>query len=260
MGLKKLNTGYSALNYRRANRDKMFIAISEFAFFNKASQQEKDAAQASQKFTEQLRSQYQTQFNQAAGTQNFLANRLQDIFTQAQAGYGFSPAEKAALETRNTEQAAQQNQNQQVATNRIIQQQGGGGGTTSGAGAQLAAQSVAQANAQRAAGANNIELANAQQARATLNNTGSLLSGVGAQQASLAAGTGNTSVSSGDSSFNQVAAAFKPSNFWSNLAQGAVSGLAQGALGVATGGLSTLATRLGKLGKGALSNSDVMSG
>jgi len=230
-------------------------------WFNKSSDEQKNAATQQQQFATTLQSNYNDQLGQANSSNQFLTQRLQSIFNQAQAGYGFTPAQESALKTQNIEGQAQATQQANLATNRRIQQMGNGGGTTSGAAAQIAAQTARSSANAGAANNLNINIANAQQAQSNLANTGSLLSGLSAQQSSLAANTGSTAVGQSGQAFNAINSAYQPSNFWGNLGQGLLSG-GLGALGtIATGGIPTGGSGGGIAGSlGGLFGGNPMSG
>lgn len=208
----------------------MIVYKSHLRWLNKASQQQEDAANQNQAFTTQLQNQFGQQYQAATSTQNYLSNQLKTVMQNAQSGNGYTQPEMAALNTNNIENQANATQQADQATNRTIAQQGGGGGTTSGASAQLASQN-AQASAVAGANANrNLQVSNAQQAQSNLFNSANALSGVGSQQSSLAQGVGSAAVSNANNSYNEETQAYMPSNFFTNLAQGAVSGLT-GAVG-----------------------------
>lgn len=203
-------------------------------WFNKSSSEQRDAANQQQQFAQTLQGNYAQQFGAANASNQFLTQRLQQVFNQAQAGYGFSPAQTAALNTNNIEGQANATQQAQAETNRQIQIQGGGGGTTSGAAAQIAAQTARASANQGAANNRNIDIANATQANSNLAGAGSLLSGLSGQQAGLAGSTGGLAVSQSGAGFNAINQVYQPSNFWGNLGQGLLSG-GLGAVGSAFG-------------------------
>lgn len=231
----------------RAKGVKLFLSfIYDVQWFNKASQEEKTAADQQQAFAATLQKNYDQQLGQANASNQFLTQRLQQAFSQAQAGQGFTPAQEAALKSNNIEGQANATQQAQAATNRIIQQQGGGGGTTSGAAAQIAAQTARSSANQAATNNRNIDIANAQQAQSNLTSTGSLLSGLSGQQTSLANGIAGTAVNQSGNAFDATKTAYAPSNFWGNLGQGLLSGGINALAGVATGGLSSIGSGLMK--------------
>lgn len=219
-------------------------------WFNKASSQEKQAADQQQAFAQTLKDTYSSQLGTANSSLDFLNNRLQNVFTQAQSGFGFSPAELAALKTNNIEGQANATQQANVAAARQIAQRGNGGGTDSGTLAQITAQN-ARASAVAGQQANNqIDIANAQQAQQNVTQAGSLLNGVAGTQAGVASSALSGAVNQGGTAFNNVAQAYKPSNFWGNLGQGLLSGAISAGAGVLTGGASTLLSGIGSAASG----------
>lgn len=207
-------------------------------WFNKSSDEQKNAADSQTAFSKTLQDNYNAQFGQATSSLNFLQQRLQQVFSQAQAGYGYSPAQLAALRTNNIEGQANATQQAQTAANRQIQQRGAGGGTTSGAAAQIAGQIATASANQGAANNRNIDIANATQAQSNLASAGSLLSGVSGQQTALATGTAGSAVNQSGNAFNAVNSVYQPSNFWSNLGQGLLSGGLNAGAAYLTGGVS----------------------
>lgn len=193
-------------------------------WFNKASQEQKQAADQQQAFAQTLKDTYQGQLGDANSSLDFLNKRLQSVFTQAQAGFGFSPAELAALKSNNIDDQAIQTQQANQAASRVIAQRGNGGGTDSGALAQIAAQTARSSAAAGATASRNIDIANAQQAQQNVTQVGSLLNGVAAQQTGIASSALSGAVNQGGTAYSNIAEAYKPSNFWGNLGQGLLSG------------------------------------
>lgn len=209
-------------------------------WFNKASQEQKQAADQQQAFAQTLKDTYQGQLGDANSSLDFLNKRLQSVFTQAQAGFGFSPAELAALKSNNIDDQAIQTQQANQAASRVIAQRGNGGGTDSGALAQIAAQTARSSAAAGATASRNIDIANAQQAQQNVTQVGSLLNGVAGQQAGIASSALSGAVGQGSAAYSNIANAYQPTNFLSNLGQGLLSGGLSAATGLLSGGMSGL--------------------
>jgi hypothetical protein len=122
-------------------------------------------------FTNQLRSLFSHQFGQQSGILNFLNNKLT---SQVKNPEGFTPEQKAALETTNTEGASKAFAHAQQATQAAVAARGGST-LPSGVNAQLTAENATAGAAQLAGGENQIALADAEQKQ---NNTWRALSGL----------------------------------------------------------------------------------
>jgi hypothetical protein len=136
-------------------------------------------AQESQQagFNTQLRSIFSDQFGKQTQVLNFLSNKLT---SQVNNPEGFTPEQKAALETTNTEGAAKAYTQAEQAT-RAAEASRGGSVLPSGVSAQLSAANSNAGAAQLATGENAIALADAQTKQ---NNTWRALSGLDSVAAS----------------------------------------------------------------------------
>jgi hypothetical protein len=122
-------------------------------------------------FTTQLRNVFSTQFGKQSGILNFLNNKLT---SQVNNPEGFTPEQKAALETSNTEGAAKAFAQAETATRGAVAARGGST-LPSGVNAQLTAANANAGAAQLATGENSIALADAETKQ---NNTWRALSGL----------------------------------------------------------------------------------
>lgn len=129
-------------------------------------------------FNNQLQNIFTQQFGQQSGILNFLNQKLT---SQVNNPTGFTPAQMAALNTNNIQGSAGAYASAQQATQ---QAEAARGGSTlpSGVSAQLSAQNANAGAAQEAQGANQIQLANAQQQQSNYWNALSGLSGVAQQE------------------------------------------------------------------------------
>jgi len=203
----------------------MFVAIyTGPIWLNKASDQEKQAADQNQAFTTDLQNQYKQEFGNAQQIQGSLNQQLQNVMNQGMAGHGYLNGEEAALRSDATERNAQQQIQGQQAANQQIAARSEGGALTSGAVAQGVQQNAANAAAQNSAAQRGITEQNAMLARQNVAQGMSGLGQLGGQMGSLATGTGGNAVQNGSNSFNEVTQAHQPSNFWGNLAGGLVGG------------------------------------
>jgi len=204
----------------------MFVAIyTGPIWLNKASDQEKQAADQNQAFTTDLQNQYKQEFGNAQQIQGSLNQQLQNVMNQGMAGHGFLNGEESALRSDATERSAQQQIQAQQAANQQIAARSEGGALTSGAVAQGAERNAADAAANNAAAQRDITQQNAMLARQNVQQGMSGLGSLAGQEASLANGTGGNAVSNGAASFQQVTQAHQPSNFWGNLGSGLVGGV-----------------------------------
>lgn len=202
----------------------MFLAINPLDFYNKASDEQKDAATQNQEFTTQLENQFRTEFNQSQGIQGVLNKQLQDIVNQARAGHGFLNGEEAALRTDATERSAQADQQAEQAAAVKQAARSEGGAITSGAAAQGDAERTAIEAAQNAAAQRGITEENAQLARDNLARGTAGLERLSGQEGSEADSLAGVASNNAANSYNEVTQAFQPSNFWGNLASGLVGG------------------------------------
>lgn len=218
----------------------MFTAISLHVWYNKESDEAKQAAQQQQQFATTLQTLFQNQYAQASASQQYLLNRLSGVFARANAGQGFGNNELATLRTNNQEDTANAAQQATQATARRLQQLSGGGTLPSGAAGQILGQANTAVANQGAAGLRNINLANSQLARQTATNTAGQLAGLTGQGLQAAGGLLGGTVGQGSNAYGAIEQAYKPSNFWGNLGQGLLSGGLNALSGGITGGISSL--------------------
>jgi hypothetical protein len=167
-----------------------------------ASQQQKDITDEQQQFYTNLTNQYNTVFGQNQAITGALTAAFTPILQAGPSQTGFSPAQENAMRTQNTENVATNYAQAQKATAQILAAQGGGNTLLpSSVSANLLAQNVNQAAAQRTAGENTITQANYaqgyqnwQQAAGVLSSTAGLLNPTSyAGQATGAGGAASTS-------------------------------------------------------------------
>lgn len=203
----------------------MFLAINHLDFYNKASDEQKQAASQNQAFTSQLENQFKTEFNDSQGIQAALNKQLQSIVNQGLAGQGYTNGEEAALRSDATERAAQASQQAEQASAAQDAARSEGGALTSGAVAQGDEDRTAISAAQDAAAQRAITEQNANLARENVARGETGLEGLSGQEASEAGNLAGVASSNAANSYNEVTQAFQPSNFWSNLASGVIGGI-----------------------------------
>lgn len=178
-----------------------------------------EAAQTA--FTQQLQQTFSTQFANQQGLLSQLQTALQPALSGTQ---GFTPAQMTTLQTQNTEGAAKDFAAAQTATNQAIAARGGSA-LPSGATAQLTAENANAGAAEKAAGDQNIQLANAQQEEENRNNAINAELGISSQENPTAyASEANT----GSNTVADLGTAFK--NSQSSQLLGTLGGIAGGGL------------------------------
>lgn len=206
----------------------------------KASSAEKQAATSNQNFTDQLRTMFGNEYGTGSATENYLSNQLKGMVANGQAGYGFTPGELNAMNEQNDQGSAQGAQNAQQALQR--QETQSGTGVPTGANLQEQATIDSQAAQARSQGALALQAENGQLARQNVTQGLAGLAGVGSTQMGSANALESGAISNGANSFNEVAQATQPSNFWGNLGTGLLSGAGMAVAGPAG---SALGARLG---------------
>lgn len=216
------------------------------ACFGGASGTEKLLSQAESNFSQGLMSQYQKQFQGQQAILGQLKSAAAPIVAQGINQYGFAPAEDSALRTQATEGTAKAYQMAKQATGENLAAVGGGNtilptGTAAGLNANNAVAAAGQISDQNLG----ITERGYDQGRSNFLNATNILSGVSSQMNPLgyaSAATGaNTAGFDEAQKVNEEEQAAKQ-QMWSTIG-GVVSG-------VATGGLSTGISALGKGMKG----------
>jgi hypothetical protein len=201
----------------------------------KASQQEKDAANASTKLSNQISTNMNTSFANSQQIQGGLNTQLQRLTNAGLAGQGFMPGEEAALRSQSKQDAAQQN----VTAEQALNQRLATSPQTSGA---VAAGNERLATAAAAGDAKNQLGITAQNAALARENVTSGLNGLGSlagTETNQATGLGGTAVNANENSFKNETQAYQPSTFWSGLGT-SIAGM----------GLNAIAPRVGSLATG----------
>jgi len=199
-----------------------------------AEQKQLEAQQAA--FYSQLTSLFQQQFSKQSQILDFLKTAMEPLISNPQ---GFTPAEKAAMQT----QASQQNTADFQNAQRLLQQRAFAlgdrtipqGATSQGLASIAAAGAANEANAQQ-----QITLADANLARTNFFNAASVLGGNAAMLNPL--GYANSATDAGQAAFNSATTIQQEnsSNFLNSLL-GGLSGMGVSAItGGITGGLSAL--------------------
>lgn len=204
----------------------MFLAMYDGpVFLNKASQEQKDAANQNKQFTTDLMNHFNTEFGQSQNIQGALNAKLQSIMNQGMAGKGYLNGEEAALRSDATEQNAQANQQAEQATAARQAARSEGGTLTSGAVAAEDANRANQLAAEESAAQRGITERNAQLARQNVSEGAAGLGNLAGTEASQADSLAGTASSNAANSYQEVTQAYQPSNFWTNLAAGVVGGI-----------------------------------
>lgn len=202
----------------------MFLAMYDGpVFLNKASQEQKDAANQNKQFTTDLMNHFNTEFGQSQNIQGALNAKLQSIMNQGMAGKGYLNGEEAALRSDATEQNAQANQQAEQATAARQAARSEGGALTSGAVAAQDANRSNQLAAEEAAAQRGITERNAQLARQNVSEGAAGLGNLAGTEASQADSLAGTASSNAANSYQEVTQAFQPSGFWGALGGGLLS-------------------------------------
>lgn len=209
---------------------------------NKASQQEKDAANASTNLSNQISNNMNTSFANSQQIQGGLNTQLQRLTNAGLAGQGFMPGEEAALRASSKQDAAQQN----VTAEQAMNQRLATSPETSGSVAANSERLATAAAGQDAANQLGITAKNADLARENVNNGLNGLGSLSGTETNQATGLGNTAVGASENSFKNETTAYQPSTFWSGLG---TSILGMGLNAVAPG-VGSLASGLFKGGNG----------
>jgi hypothetical protein len=146
------------------------------------SAQEQQITQEQSDFFKNLTQQYNTIFGQNQNITGALTSAFTPILQAGPSQTGFSPSEEQALQTQNTEHVATDYAQAQRATAQALA--GRGGGNTflpSSVNANILAQNANAAAAQRAAGQNQITMANYNQGRQNFGAAADILGSTAAQ-------------------------------------------------------------------------------
>lgn len=166
------------------------------ACFGGASKTDKQLAQNESQFTNQLQSNYTSQFQGQKAILGQLSAAFEPIVAKGPSQYGFAPAEDSALRTQATEGTAQQYQNAKQATGEALASAGGGNSVLpTGTAAGLQANNAVAAAGQESQQLLGITNAGYQQGNQNFNNAAAGLSGVASQMQPLGYAGAATSAS-----------------------------------------------------------------
>lgn len=208
---------------------------------NKASQEEKDAANASTNLSNQISTNMNTAFGNSQAIQGGLNAQLQNVTNAGLAGKGFLGNEETALRSASKQNAAQQNVTAEQSLNQRNAGGEEGGAATSGAVAAGSERLASNAAAGDAANQLAITNQNGQLARANVNQGLSGLNALSGQETGQADALTGAATSAAGQSFGEQTQAYQPSTFW--------SGLGTSVLGM---GLNAIAPGVGSLATGLL--------
>jgi hypothetical protein len=217
---------------------------------NKASQEEKNAANASTNLSNTISSNMNSTFANSQATQGALGARLNQITNAGMAGQGFLGGQEQNLRDASLENSAQGNVSAQQALNqRNAGGEQGGAATSGSVGANNAAVAtgMAQQNARNQFGITN---QNATLANANMQEGLNGLSSLSGQQTQQADGLSGTAVGANSNSFHDETQAYQPSTFWSGLGSSALSGVIGGVSGNPMGALNGVKGLFGGGGNG----------
>lgn len=201
----------------------------------KASQEEKDAANASTNLSNTISSNMNKTFANSQAIQGQLGAQLNNVTNAGMAGRGFFNGEEANLRSDAAERGAQSNVSAEQALSARQAAQSQGGAATSGAVGAEDALLASRSATDTTAAQRGITGENDQLARQNVQEGLSGLSNLSGQETSQADAIGGQALQGTGQSFNEETQAYQPSNFWSNLGSSVVGmGLNAIAPGVGT--------------------------